>query len=506
MRKRDEKHSGVLLTYITQIVKIATGLIYTPVMLSLVGKSEYGIYQIADSVISYLSLINLGVMGAYARFYTIAQRKSKKDVKEVNGTFLAILLGMSAICIAAGLALASNVQLIFGDGFTESEYTLSRTLMLFLVANMAITFPSGVFEHNITVNEKFFTVKLINLLRAILNPFIALPLLLLGYGSVGLVFTTTFLTIASTVIEIAYCVFRLDMRFGLSRKAFSMLKDIGGFTIFIFLNQIIDLINWNIDKILIGRYIGSIAVAVYSVGGQLRQTFSAFPNAIRSVFQPQMYKMIAAGENDKSISLFFYKVGRIQCIILLPILFGFVILGKQFIILWVGREYVDSYYVALCMMIPCMIPHVQDIGIDLQRAKNKHRVRSIVYAIIAMINIGMTILLIKKYGIIGAAVATGISLLLGQGLFMNFYYEKALNVDIRFFWSKLLPMILTELMIAAVFYMITFVFVVDTWAKLSVFAIIYVVVYVISIYYFFLDSSERNNVCRIINRVIKKKF
>lgn len=504
MRKRNQKRSGVLLVYITQIVKIATGLIYTPVMLSLVGKSEYGIYQIADSTISYLSLINLGVMGAYARFYTIAQRKSKKDVDEVNGTFLAVLIGMSAMCIAAGGVMTSNVRLIFGNGFTESEYTLSRTLMFFLVVNMAITFPTGIFEHNITVNEKFFIINLINLLKSLLNPFIALPLLLLGYGSVGLVFTTTFLTITSTVIEIKYCVSRLDMSFGLSRKAFLMLRDIGGFTFFIFLNQIIDLINWNIDKILIGRYIGSVAVAVYSVGGQLRQTFSAFPNAIRTVFQPQMYKMVAARENDKSISLFFYKVGRIQCLILLPILFCFIILGKQFIILWVGQDYMDSYYVALCMMIPCMIPHIQDIGIDLQRAKNKHRVRSIIYAVIATLNIGMTMLLIKKYEIIGAAVATGISLLLGQGVFMNFYYEKALNVDIRGFWAKLLPMILTELLIAAGFLLMTLVLVVDTWAKLLAFAVIYVGVYAISIYYFFLDSNEKNNICNMIKRVLKK--
>lgn len=503
MKKRNQKQSGVLLTYITQIVKIITGFIYTPIMLSLVGNSEYGIYQIADSIISYLSLINLGILGAYARYYTIAQCKSQKEINEVNGIFLIVLLGMSIICIAAGVVLISNVQLIFGEGFTKDEYALSKVLMIFLVINMAITFPAGVFEHNITVNERFFTIKLINLLKTLLNPFISLPLLLLGYGSVGLVFATTFLTIFSAVIQIIYCIFKLNMRFGVSRKAFTMLKDIGGFTIFIFLNQIIELINWNVDKVLIGRYIGSSAVAVYSVGGQLRQMFSSFPNAIRSVFQPQMYKMVTSRENDKNISLFFYKVGRIQCFVLLPILLGFIILGKAFIILWTGKDYIEAYYVALCIMIPIAVPHMQDIGIDLQRARNKHRARSIVYAIIAVFNIELTILFVQRYGIVGAAFSTGISLFLGQGIFMNLYYKKVLHINIQFFWSKLTPIILIESMIASIFYIVTFVITIDNWKKLIVLAGIYIFTYSISVYFLFLNEQEKKTIIRIINKLVK---
>lgn len=501
---KSQKKSGVILTYLTQIIKIITGLVYTPIMLRLVGQSEYGLYQIADSTISYLSLLNIGVLGAYARYYTIAEKKSKKDVAEINGIFLLVLLISSIVCIIAGIILVGNVELIFGSGFTPDEYALSKILMMILIVNMAISFPAGVFEHNITVNEHFFAVKLLAFLKTLLNPFIALPLLLAGFGSVGLVSTTTFLTVFISAVEAIYCFRKLNMRFAFSSKTLPVLKDIGGFTFFVFLNQIIDLINWNIDKIFIGRFVGSAAVAVYSVGGQLRQMFSSFPNAIRAVFQPQMYKMVAAGEDENHISKFFYKVGRIQGFILLPILIGFICVGRQFIHLWTGAEYDEAYFVALCVMIPIAIPHMQDIGIDLQRAMKKHQTRSVVYAFIAIVNVILTIPLVKTWGIIGAAFATGLSLLLGQGLFMNFYYAKALKVDIGYFWRNMLKIIIPHLVIGMGFYILCSFISINSWAKLTLASMLYFIVYVGVVYFLQLNKTERNTIERTVRRILKK--
>lgn len=497
--KISQKKSGVALTYATQIINIATKLVYTPVMLSIVGQSEYGLYQIADSIISYLALINLGVTGAYARYYTVAQEKDERSVKEVNGTFLTVLLLMSAVCVIAGLVLVWNVEALFGTGLTVDEYALSRKLMLVLIINMAITFPAGLFEHNITVNERFFTIKLINLLKTLLNPFIALPLLLLGHGSVSLVVTTTILTISATVIEMFYCITKLKMRFIISFKSFGMLKSIGKFTLFIFINQIIELINWNVDKILIARYMGSAAVAVYSVGSQIRSMFSSFPNAIRTVFQPRMYKMVAANESDERISAFFIKCGRIQCLILVPILIGFICIGKQFIVLWTGKDYLEAYYVALLIMIPIAVPHMQDLGIDLQRARNMHQARSVVYAVIAILNVALTIHLVPMYGIIGASTATGISLILGQGLFMNFYYKRFLRIDINRFWRTVLPIFAIEGLIGIAFYIICCFVNINTWIELIFAAACYVIVYAASVYMLFLTEDEKRSLLGMLN-------
>ena len=60
--KINQRKAGVILSYAGEIVKILVNLIYTPIMLRLLGQSEYGLYQLVYSVVSYLSLLSLGLI------------------------------------------------------------------------------------------------------------------------------------------------------------------------------------------------------------------------------------------------------------------------------------------------------------------------------------------------------------------------------------------------------------------------------------------------------------
>ncbi|HIZ71364.1 MAG TPA: oligosaccharide flippase family protein, partial [Candidatus Atopostipes pullistercoris] len=61
---------GVILSYISRIITVVVGLIYTPIMIRLLGQNEYGLYNIAASTISYLGILNFGFGSAYMRFYS----------------------------------------------------------------------------------------------------------------------------------------------------------------------------------------------------------------------------------------------------------------------------------------------------------------------------------------------------------------------------------------------------------------------------------------------------
>ena len=64
-----QKKAGVVLSYASQAVQIISGLIYTPIMLRILGQSEYGLYQLVYSVVSYLGLLSMGFNASYMRFY-----------------------------------------------------------------------------------------------------------------------------------------------------------------------------------------------------------------------------------------------------------------------------------------------------------------------------------------------------------------------------------------------------------------------------------------------------
>lgn len=498
----NQKKAGVIVSYLAQAVHIITGFIYTPVMIRLLGQSEYGLYQLVYSVVSYLSLLSLGFGSSYMRFYAREKSKGNKDgVGKLNGMFLLIFITFSIICIICGFFMIKNIRAIFGSGLLDAEYSLARILMALLVINLALTFPNSVFNCIITSQERFLFQKTLILIHYILNPVIALPLLIMGFGSIGMVTVTTLLTLAVLITNIYYCLVQLKTKFIFHDLQFSLLKEMTAFTFFIFLNQIIDQINLSVDKFLLGRLAGTTSVAVYGVGSQINSLYSSLSSSVSAVFVPKVNQLVAKGNRDKELTNLFIKVGRIQYIILALIVSGFVFYGKTFIYYWAGSEYGDSYYVALLLMIPITVPLIQNLGIEIQRAKNKHKARSIVYFIIALANVLISIPLIKLYGAVGATIGTAISLVGGNWLFMNWYYQTHLSIDIKLFWKNILS-ITRSFVPAIIFGVICLLF----FNKHSIFLmlieiVLYTIIYAVSVFCFGMVDSEKKEVTSSIRKI-----
>lgn len=434
-----QKRLGVALTYATQLVQILSGLIYTPLMLRLLGQSEYGLYQLVNSVVAYLSLFSLGFGASYMRFYSRYDAQGDTDgVTRLNGMFMTIFLVMAAVAAAAGCALVGNIRAVFAEGLTDAEYGRATILMTLMVANMALTFPTSVLDAYATAKEQFIFQRFINFLQALLNPFLCLPLLILGVGSVGMVAVASALTVAKLVVNWWFAVGRLGMRFAFGHFDWALFREMGVFTFWIFLNQIMDQINWNVDKFLLGRMVGTTAVAVYGVGAQVNTMYTQLSTSISSVFVPQVNRIVAeaAPDADERLTEVFIKVGRVQFLVVALVATGFIFFGMPFVLMWGGPEYGEAYWVALVLMVPEIVPFIQNIGIEIQRAKNKHQVRSVVYFCLAIGNIFVSIALIPPFGPVGAALGTALALLVGQVLFMNWYYHTHLGINIIAFWKS----------------------------------------------------------------------
>ena len=496
---------GVVLSYITTIANMIIKLVYTPVMLRLVGQSEYGLYTLVGSVVSYLSLFSLGFSGAYLRFYSkYVQDDNRDGIAKLNGMFLCAYLVMSLAALISGLTMAQFTPAIFGDQLTSDELSKARILMTILVINVAVTFPSSIFNSIISAHEQFIFQRLLTLLSVIFNPLIALPLLMMGYGSIAMVSVTTGITIAKLLLDVWFCLGRIRAPFKFTNFESVVLKEIFSFSFFIFLNMIIDEINWATDKFILGRVAGTTAVATYGVGATINTLYKNFSSTISSVFAPRVNRIAAANEEDRNnqFTKLFTKVGRVQFIVLGLILSGFVVFGKDFILhIYAGKEYGVSFIVALLLMAPATVPLIQNLGLEIQRSINKHRVRSIVYAVMAIINISISIPLARLFGSAGAALGTAISLILANGIFMNIYYHKAIGINISSFW-KSIGSLAKGLIIPAAFGCFLFLKVSYTgFVRFVVWILLYTIVYFFSMYILGMNQYEKNLIIRAWNRV-----
>lgn len=443
--KKKERKLGVILGYLNYIIKIIVQLLYVPVMLKYLGNSEYGTYQMVSSLIAYLGLLSFGFDGAYLKFYSSCKEDKEKE-SSLNGTYLIIFTFFGLLALIIGFIFFNKSEVILGTKLSKDELALAKKLLLLLSFNMSITFPSSVFSSIVTSRESFLFQRTIEITKNIFNPFLSTLMLLCGKGSIGIVAITTLLTISSSLINVWYIFVKLKVRFSFKSLNIPLIKEISIFSFFIFLGSIVDQINWNVDKFLLGRLCGTISVSIYSIASQINMVFIQLSDMTANVMSVKVNKIVAENiDVNSKLNMIFIEVGRIQACIVSMIVFGFIALGKEFIELWVGYDYIGAYYATLFLIIPASIPLIQSLGIDIQRALNKHQIRSLLYMAFSIINIIVSISLINNFNYIGAAIGTGIVVFIGNGLLMNVLYHRYIGLNIIDFWKNVLPIVVTAI-------------------------------------------------------------
>ena len=487
---------GAVLSYLQMGLGVLVNLAYIPLMIRILGKAEYGLYSVVSSTVSMLSILNLGFSSSFIRYYS----KYKKDddrlgIAKVNGLFLLIFSVIGLVAMACGLFLTSNLHMVFKDGLTKAEYEKARILMLLLTLNLTISFPMTVFTNIITARERFIFLKSLAIVKTVCSPLLTIPLLLSGFGLVSIVAVTLTVSVTVDCIYLYYCFRRLSEKFMFRDFEKGILKDVLVFTSFLAINILVNQINLNIDPILLGRFKGTEVVAVYALAQTLYTYFQLFSTSVSNLFTPRVYDLVNRYEGEeqrKKLTELFVRVGRIQFLILSYICTGIIFFGKSFITnYWAGAGYSDSYYVLLLLAIPSMIPLTQNVGIEIQRAENRHKFRSIAYLIMAVFNLLLSIVLCQRYGAIGCAVGTCASFLLANGLIINIYYHKKCNINIISYWKSFFRMSAGLIIPIVVGSVILFRFHTDTIGLFVLFVAVYTVIYWVSMWFFSMNESEK---------------
>ena len=502
---------GSILSYAQMALSMGIGLVYTPFMIRLLGQSEYGLYNTIASTIGTLSLLNLGVGAGYIRYHSRYRAKEMQEkIEQLNGFFLLVFLGIGSVAFAGGMYMTVHLKSIFAEGITPTEYGTARVLMILMTINLSISFPMSLMDNIINANERYVFGKILGLINTVVAPLLNLPLLLLGFKSIGLVSATLILTLVADIAKIYYVLVVLRQRFSFSNFEKGLFTGLIGYTVFIAMNIIIDQINWNIDKLLLARFKGTASVAIYTVGSSLYSYYMSFSTAISGVFSPRIHRIVNETEEDlatqgKMLTELFTRVGRIQFLLLALIASGVAFFGKTFITnYWAGEEYGDSYYVALLLIIPSSIALTQNLGIEIQRAKNKHQFRSVAYSIMALLNLGLSIYLCQIYGPIGCAFGTAVSLVVANGIIMNIYYHKKCDIDILYFWKSILSLVKGLVLPIFVGCVIIYFIPLSTVGNFLFGVGVYVIAYAISQWLVGMNDYERQLVSKPIIQIINK--
>lgn len=437
----NERQIGVILSYLNIFLGFLITLIYTPYLIRMLGKDEFGLMGVASAVIGYLSILDLGfgnaIMVYSAKFL---QKNDTNSLKRLQGSIFVVYLLMSVIILILGFFCTKFANLFFSRSMNEIEIYKVKVMFIILTINLALSFPLSIYQSILNAYEKFIFVKSIALFRTIFAPLCI---------SIGLffeqkaIFAVIMHSITNLICLISiYFYYKKSVidKFSIKNFHFLTLKEIFPYAFFIFLGIIVDQINWNVDKFILAVINGSKEVAIYSVASTINFMFITLSVTISGIMLSKISKMVANSASNKELSDEFIKIGRLQFFIIFLILSMFCFFGKIFIHFYAGNGYERAYTITLLLIAPLSIPLIQNLGISILQAKNKHKFRSIASFIMTIFNVILSIPLAKKYGAIGSALGTAIIISIQNIFIMNIYYQKKVGLDIKRFWAEILKM------------------------------------------------------------------
>ena len=496
LKHKSQLRSGVILNYINIGLGALIPIFYTPIMLSLLGQSEYGLYKLSSSLTGYISLVSLG-MGAAVTRYIVKSREEEgiEGEERTFGLFLMLFRAIAILSVIVGTILIFFVDCWYGTSLSSPEILRMRLLMGIMTLNTALSFMLSPYVSVVTANERFIFMQSMNIISTCVIPIVNLVALYLGFASIGMAVSSLVIQLVIRLLYLYYSRNSLRLKPRYEKVNSGQLKEVILFAFWIFIGEIVDKLYGATDTVLIGAVpdLSTKGVAVYNIGTVFSTIVLTIAVGISGLLAPRTNKMVFEGASVSELTDFAIKIGRIQALIIGLVISGFIAFGRPFIHFYIGDAYNESYIVALVIMIPYMVPIVQNVFLNIVVAKNKHKFRSLVYLGIAVLNVIGTWFLIHKIGVTGAALMSGIALIIGQGFIMNWFYNKRIGLEIGRFWKSIIPiyvfpfiMALSTLLLGK--YVIDFYHLVPLISGIIVFTLIYIILN----WLFTMNNSEKD--------------
>lgn len=488
----NQRKIGVLLSYAIMGTQSLIALIYVPMLLHYLTQTQYGIYQLMGSVIAYLSIMEFGLANTTTRYVSrCLATKDYEQLKQVIGTSHTIYLIIAVGLLFLGTIFYFCIDPVYSRTLSAEELYIAKQVYLIMLVNITVLIQTNIFTAVINAHEHFIFVRGINLLKIILQPLLVWAILSWKASVLNVVLAQSVCIWGVIIVNYLYCKYKLKLSFPFQFSKTPLFKELTGFSIFIFLHMLMDQVYWKSGQLILGAVSGAAAVAIYAIAMQVATFAVGFPSMMSSVFLPKLSASVAVKNDLNYINTLFCKIGRLQFMLLMLIITGFIFLGKTFLSLWIGNGYGIVYWLVLIIMSGYMFDVIQSIGIAVLQAMKKHAFRAYVYTTMAVLNICLAIPLSKIYGTVGCAVSTAFCLILGTGLAINWYYWR-IGINIKQFFKdigKIFPsIILCIFAIGCLFYIWPLR---QTILSFLLHAIVLILIYIVVLWGFVFNEYEK---------------
>ena len=496
-----QRRIGIILSFVYTGLEIVITFFLTPYIIRTLGDAEYGVYKLCESVTTYLLLLDLG-MGQTLVRYVSKYRANNDDIgisKTVGlSTIIYSIIGILTIIIGGILIVLSPN--IFGKGLSSHELSQMRKLLTITTCNAAIALGTTGFSNILVAFERFKFQKLMMIIQIVIRGITIYVLLKFGIGSIGIVAVQLLLTIIIRLLFILYVKFELKIKIIFNGIDKRFVKELVGFSGWVCIMMLTTQVNRYLDQILLGAFVpaSAVLIAIYSTGLQLELYYEHVGYAMNNVLMPGVVKLIEKKASPEELCDEMVRIGRYAFMVLSLVWTEFIIVGRDFISLWVGDGYKKAYIISVILMTISIFSMSQTVGDYMLTAKKEMKEWAILNIAVIIINLVISILLIKWNPILGVLIGTAFSMLFCGVVVKNILYTKKLGINLKTYYTELLNHLLITVLITMTSGFIIYRYIsLDGWFGLIVKGMIIVCIYVVILWVYGMNYVEKEYFKRI---------
>lgn len=375
---------------------MAAGLISFPILTRILSVSDYGILGlISITVFIVQAVAKLGAPNSTVRFY--AESKSNNNLIMFYST---IFFGYGTLALIISIVFFIAMQLFSGrllDTHIGNLLSLVSVLIFFNCLNL-------IAESSLRAEQR---TRLYNFIMIINR-----------YGSLGLsiLFLMTFMRnlygyyIGQIVVAFIICLVLLGIivkkKVRFNTFSYDFFKKTLKFGTPLTWSELGHLTLSYSDRYLIQHYLGPSSLGIYTAGYNLTTYITEvvmYP--INYAIDP-IYLTLIANKREEEAKVFLSKSLRYFTLILAPIVLGTIATSSDLITLLASKKYMNAHTIVPYVIIGNSIYACQVILNAGLIIRQKTHILMIVKFVSCALNLGLNMVLIPRYGIIGAAQAT----------------------------------------------------------------------------------------------------
>jgi len=388
---------------------IGLTLVATPYIVHTLGEDAYGVIALITVVVGYFAALDLGLNVAGIKYIAeYVARGQPEIVRKILATNLALftILGALGALIIWLLAGPLSEQIFRIPRYLVSTSTLAFQLAAF---GFLLSMIVGVLSSVAPALQRYDVSNAVAIGTGTLSVASTVLLAYLRYGIVEITFASACVSLLSLI---AYSLIAKRLLPSISllphfdHQIFRMLLSFGGFAL---LNRLLSLLLLQVDRTLVGIWLGTAAVTIYVVPMGLARRLQELIGQLDSVLLPMTSALDGVGKHTALQHLYMRgtSLSFIASTGLAVVLLSY---RGTLLSLWMGAEFAQkAEWVLGLLVISYYILSMSAVASYLVHGLGRPQIDTAFALLTTLLNIGGCILLIPPYGVNGAAAARAIS-------------------------------------------------------------------------------------------------